>query len=142
MSFGMPDFAEILYKVRVTAPDVAKSEDPAKSVLRYGIDFAVLPQDVKLETSADGVRSGSIEVGIIAYDDEGKPLNAVGKKVPIRIQPDLFAKIQQGGFKLHEEIDLPKTSIFLLTGIYDLTAHRVGTLEIPLHVGAAPAISK
>ena len=27
--------------------------DPTKSVVRYGVDFAVSPQDVKLETSAN-----------------------------------------------------------------------------------------
>jgi len=143
MSFGMPDFAEILYKVRVTELEGAKSADPTKSVVRYSVDFAILPQDVKLRTNAEGVRTGSIEVGVIAYDHDGKALNAIGKKIPIGLQPDLFAKMQQqGGFQLHEEIDLPKTDVFLQTGIYDLTANHAGTLAIPVHVVAPPAASK
>lgn len=77
MSFGMPDFAEILYKVRVAALPSGSSADPTKSVVRYGVDFAVSPQDVKLETSAGGVRSGNIQVALIAYDYDGKALNAV-----------------------------------------------------------------
>src|SRR6516225_7568855 len=91
MSFGIPDIAEILYKVRVAELEGAKSADPTKSVVRYSVDFAILPQDVKLESNAEGVRTGTIEVGIIAYNYDGKALNAVGKKVPIRLQPDLFA---------------------------------------------------
>ena len=142
MSFGMPDVAEILYKVRVANLEGAKSAEPTKSVVRYSVDFAILPQDVKLESNAEGIRTGNIEIGIIAYNYEGKALNAVGKKIPIQLKPDLFAKMQQGGFQLHEEIELPKTDVFLQTGIYDLTTNHAGTLAIPVRVAAPPAASK
>jgi len=134
MSFGMPDFTEILYKVRVAALPSDSGVDPTGSVVRYAMDFAILPQDVKLETNVGGVRSGSIEVAVIAYNYDGKVLNTVSKKIPIRLQTDVFAALQRVGFQLHEEIDLPKADVFLQTGIYDLMAHHAGTLEIPLHV--------
>jgi VWFA-related protein len=140
MSFGMPDFAEILYKVRVAALQGGSSADPTKSALRYGVDFAVSPQDVKLETSAGGMRSGNIQVALIAYDNDGKVLKTVTRKV--RLQPDVFARLQQVGFQLHEEIDLPKGDVFLQTGIYDLAASHPGTLGIALRVGAIPAATK
>jgi VWFA-related protein len=142
MSFGMPDFAEILYKVRVAALQGGSSADPTKSVVRYGVDFAVSPQDVKLETSAGGVRSGNIQVALIAYDSDGKALKTVTRKVPLHLQPDVFATLQQLGFQLHEEIDLPKGDVFLQTGIYDLTASHAGTLGIPLHVIVVPAVTR
>jgi VWFA-related protein len=142
MSFGMPDFAEILFKVRVAPLQGGANADPKKSVVRYGVDFAVAPQDVKLETAAAGVRSGNIEVALIAYDYEGKVLNAVTRKIPIRLQPDVFAALQQVGFQLHEEIDLPKGDIYLQTGIYDLTASHAGSLGIPLRVVALPPSAK
>jgi VWFA-related protein len=142
MSFGMPEFAEILYKVHVAALQGGSNADPTKSLIRYGADFAVSPQDVKLETSAGGVRSGNIQVALIAFDNDGKALNAVTRKVPIHLQPDVFATLQQVGFQLHEEIDLPKGDIFLQTGIYDLMASHAGTLGIPLHVIAVPAATK
>ena len=139
ISFGMPDFAEILYKVRVAALPTDGSADSTKPVVRYGVDFAVSPQDVKLENGVGGVRSGSIEVALIAYDYDGRALNAVSKTIPIHLQPDVFAALQRAGLQLHEEIDLPKADIFLQTGIYDLMAHHAGTLQIPLHIVAAPA---
>ena len=142
MSFGMPDFAEILYKVRVAALEADSFTDPTKSVVRYGVDFAILPQDVKLEADVAGVRSGNLEVAVIAYNFDGKALTTVSKKIPIRLQPDVFAKMQRVGFQLHEEIDLPKTEVFLQTGIYDLTSNHGGTLQIPLHVVAAPPVPK
>jgi hypothetical protein len=103
------------------------------------VDFAVLPQDVRLETTADGVRSGSIEVAVIVCDEEGKALNAISKRIPIHLEPDVFAAMQRVGFQLHEEIDVPARDVYLQTGIYDLMAHHAGTLEIPLHVSAGQA---
>ena len=80
--------------------------------IRFGLDFAILPPDVKLETGADGVRSGALEVAVIAYDSEGKALNAVSKKIPKRLQADVLAKMQRVGFQLHEEIELPRQDVF------------------------------
>lgn len=138
----MPDFAEVLYKVRVVALQRSSSAEISKPVVRYGLDFAILPQDVKLDTNPDGVRTGALEVAVIAYDSNGKALNAISKKIPIRLQPDVLAKMQRVGFQLHEEIDVPEADVFLQTGIYDLTANHAGTLEIPLHVVAAPPLLK
>jgi VWFA-related protein len=134
VGFGMPDFPEILFKVRVAPLQSGANSDPTKSVVRYGVDFAVSPQDVKLETGADGMRSGNIEVALIAYDYDGKALNAVSRKIPIHLQPDVFAALQRVGFQLHEEIDLPRADLYLQTGIYDLAANHAGTLGIPLSV--------
>jgi VWFA-related protein len=142
MSFGMPDFAEVLYKVRVVTLQKSSNADASKSVVRYGLDFAILPQDVRLDTNPDGVCTGALEVAVIAYDSNGKALNAISKKIPIRLQPDVLAKMQRVGFQLHEEIDLPERDVFLQTGIYDLTANHAGTLEIPLHAIAAPPLPK
>jgi len=142
MSFGMPDLAEVLYKVRVAVLQSSSGADTSKSHVRYGLDFAILPQDVKLETDSDGTRSGALEVAVIAYGNDGKALNAISKRVPIRLQSDILAKMQRVGFQLHEEIDLPEADVFLQTGIYDLKANHAGTLEIPLHVVAAPQVLK
>lgn len=139
MSFGMPDFPEILYKVRVAALEGSSSADPTKSSVRYGVDFAISPQDVKVETSAEGVRSGSIEVAVIVYNNDGKVLNTVSKRIPIHLQAEVFAALQRVGFQLHEEIDLPQGDVFLQTGIYDLMAHHAGTLAIPVRVVAVRA---
>lgn len=137
VSFGMPDFAEILYKVRVAMLRESSNNNPSNSSVRYGVDFAISPQDVKLETSADGIRSGVIEVVLIGYDYDGKVLNVIKQKLPVHIRASVYQALQRVGFQLHEEIDLPKGDIYLETGIYDLMASHAGTLGIPLHVGDA-----
>ncbi len=133
VSFGMPDLAEILYKVRVAPLHEAKNAD-LKSSVRYDVDFAISAQDVKLERSAGGVRSGTIEVALIAYDYDGKVLNVINQKLPISIKPEVYPALQRVGLQLHEEIDLPRGDVYLQTGIYDLAVRHAGTLGIPLTV--------
>jgi hypothetical protein len=142
VGFGMPDFAQILYKVRVATLQDSGKADPKRTGVRYGVDFAIAPPDVKLETSAAGTRDGNIEVALMAYDYDGKLLNGVTRKIPIHLQPDVLAALQKVGFQLHEEIDLPSGDIYLQTGIYDLGASHAGTLGIPLHVNAVLAETK
>jgi VWFA-related protein len=142
VSFGMPDFAEILYKVRVAALHDHSIDNRASSSVRYGVDFAISPPDVKLEARADAVRSGMIEVVLIAYDYEGKALKIIKQKLPVHIRPDVYQSLQRVGLQLHEEIDLPKGDIYLETGIYDLMASHAGTLGIPLTVIGTDAPSK
>lgn len=142
VSFGMPDFAEILYKVRVAALHDQSTDNRANSSVRYGVDFAISPPDLKLKASADAVRSGMIEVVLIAYDYDGKALKIIKQKLPVHIRPDVYQSLQRVGLQLHEEIDLPKGDVYLETGIYDLMASHAGTLGIPLTVTGTDEPSK
>ena len=142
ISFGMPDFAEILYKVRVAPLHERSNDNRSNSSVRYGVDFAISPPDVKLEARADAVRSGMIEVLLIAYDYQGKALKIIKQKLPVHIRPDVYQSLLRVGLQLHEEIDLPKGDIYLETGIYDLMASHAGTLGIPLTVAGTDAPSK
>lgn len=126
-------------KVRVAALRESSNNNRANSSVRYGVDFAISPPDVKLETGADGLRSGMIEIALIAYDYEGKALKTIRQKLPVHIRPDAYQSLQRVGLQLHEEIDLPQGSIYFETGIYDLVARHAGTLGIPLNVGGVNA---
>ncbi len=54
----------------------------------------------------------------------------------INLTPEQYAKVSKEGIRAHAEIDLPKTDVYLETGIYDWGTGKAGTLEIPLRVGA------
>ena len=100
--------------------------------VRYTIDFAISPGDLRLEQSPDAARHGAIEVVLVAYNREGKPLNLVMSRHEIRVQAKDYATMQKGGLPLHEEIDVPTGEGFLRTGIYDLKSNYAGTLGVPL----------
>ncbi len=148
VGFGMPDFSQILYKVRVLplspqpatdAPVAGSNVDLKKPTTRYGVDFAISVDDLKLQLAPDGIRHGSFELILVAYDADGKPLNMVTQDSDVLLKPKVYASMQQVGLQLHKEIDVPPGEVFLRTGIYDRSASNAGTLGITIHSGAASA---
>jgi len=149
MGRNLPDYSQILYKIMVKPTDPQPSPDTPRigsntdmkgPFKRYGIDFAVSPSDLRLEPDADGARHGNIELMLVAYDKEGKPLNLVMSRSEIKISAKDFSRVQKGGLQIHKEIDVPQGYTFLRTGIYDLKSASVGTLGISLAaVAASPA---
>jgi VWFA-related protein len=151
MKRGLPDFSQIVYKIRVVpsssppAPEAARAGDNATlkgPVTRYGVDFAVSVEDLRLETTPDGLHTGNIEVVLVAYDRDGNALNLIVRKPEISLQPQTYAAAQMAGVQLHYDIDVPKDALTrddvrLRAGIYDLRSTNVGTLEIPLHAAIA-----
>jgi len=148
MGRNLPDYSQILYKIRVLPSDPQPPPDAARlgsntemkgPFTRYGVDFAISPQDLKLDPTEDGTHHGNIEIVLLAYDREGKPLNFVVTKGDVNLDPKLYASVQQVGLQIHKEIDVPHQYVFLRTGIYDLRSHTAGTLGIPLTETTVPA---
>jgi len=146
MNFGMPDFSEILYKVQVVLAKHQPSANEARAgsnpelkgpLERYSLDFAIAVQDLKLETGADGLRRGGMEVQVIAYDRNGKPLNLVRKKSDIVLPAKVYAELEGFGLQVHKEIDVPPGEVYLRTGVYDLNSSKAGTLGVALNRGSA-----
>lgn len=141
MGRNLPDYTQILYKILIqptkpqpppNAPRAGTNSDMKGPFTRYAVDFAVAPGDLYLEQSSDAVRRGNIEVMLVAYDPEGKPLNLVVTRNEIRIPANDYPNLQKGGLQIHREIDVPQGEAFLRTGIYDLKSNNAGTLGVPL----------
>jgi hypothetical protein len=110
------------------------------------VDFAVTVGDLALETTTGGLRTANVEVMLIVYDHEGKPLNAVTRRNELVLNPQSYAAAQAAGLQLHFEIDVPddvldKNEVYLHTGIYDVRASNAGTLEVPLHRATAVTVT-
>jgi len=141
MARNFPDLSQIVYKISVVpaktqpapdAPRAGANQDLKGPVTRYAVDFAVAVQDLKLDPTPDGGRHGNIEVMLIAYDRDGKPINMVITKGDLTLQPKIYASMIKLGLQMHKEIDVPQQPIYLRTGIYDLNSDSAGTLGIPL----------
>jgi len=142
MGRNLPDYSQILYKIKVIpanpqpapdAPRIGSNPDLKGPLTRYGVDFAISPHDLKLETTPDGGRHGNIEIVLLAYDREGKPLNFVVTRGDLKLDAKLYASVQQVGLQIHKEIDVPQQYVYLRTGIYDLRSSTAGTLGVPLN---------
>jgi VWFA-related protein len=146
MMRGMPESTQILYHVRVLPSRVAAVADTPVAgdnkdlhgpLTRYGADFEVPIDDLNFEITPDGVRHGNVELSLVAYDHEGKPLNWLFRSIRTSLKPELYASVQKTGARFHQEIDVPSIAVpngefYLRTGIFDTASDRAGTIEIPL----------
>jgi VWFA-related protein len=140
MGFGMPDFAQVLYKVRV-APVAAEATGSVKELKaptrRYGLDFAITPADLHLELGPDGIRRGNIEVMLVAYDADGGIANVFRKKSEIVLNPQMYAEVTRIGLQMHREIDVPENAAYLRTGLMDLDTGKLGSLTVDMRSNQA-----
>jgi hypothetical protein len=150
MAPGMPNFAQIIYLMSVLPlnpqPDAkaARAGDNAKfdgPFTRIGVDFAIHVKDLKLDATPDGIRHGNLEFTLIAYDHYGNPLNWMVRATDFTLSPERYAEFMKVGLQLHFDIDAPRSTAYLRTGIYDVASGKSGTLEVPLsaEVAAVPA---
>jgi hypothetical protein len=136
---GLPASTQILFQARVLpaspqpAPDAPRAGGNAKLTgqwTRYKVDLVINPATVALDLAADGTHNGKIEVALVAYDQAGKAANWTGETLGLTLNPASYAQVESAGIHVHLQIDLPQADLSLSTGVYDLTAHNAGTLEI------------
>jgi len=141
MDRGMPNFTELRYKMRVApadpqpAPDAAHAGDNAQlkaPATRYTVNFWLAPDGLSLIPGPDGVRRGTIEVALVAYNHDGKPLNWQARSIGLSIRPDQEEAVKASGIPFHFDLDAPPGDVHLRTGICDPSSSKTGTLEIPL----------
>ena len=145
MGFGLPDMAQIVYKLSIT-PSSAKSAGSSGNAVsnskgptsHYTLDYGVSLNQIKVDVQPDGSRRAQLEVKAVAYDDAGKPLNVAGQRGLLSIPPEGLQEAQESGVHFQEELDLPaNTDIHLRTGVYDLNSGNAGTLGVRVHTQAA-----
>lgn len=141
MDRGMPSFTELRYQMRVMPVDPQPAADADRAgdnsalkapFTRYGVDFTLATDGLALVPGADGVRRGKIEVALVAYSHDGRPLNWRFHFVGLIVRPDQYAMARMSGIPFHLEIDVPVGEVYLRTGIFDTSSSKAGTLEIPL----------
>ena len=149
LKFGLPDATQLIYGVRVApaaqqpAPNATRAGmNPALTgpVTRYALDFMIRWKDVDFNLRPDGTRRGKIQLGLLAYDRDGKAVNWEDGTQEMNVKPDTWTAIQKSGIPAHMEIDLPNEEIYLNTGVYDWGSNKAGTLEIPLSPSNAATV--
>ncbi|MGA2217442.1 MAG: VWA domain-containing protein [Terracidiphilus sp.] len=141
MDRGMPNFTELRYRLRIAPADPQPVSEAARAgdnsalktpTTRYTVNFWLAPDGLTLIPGQDGVKHGTIEVALVAYSQDGKPLNWQARSIGLSIRPEQEAAAQASGIPFHFEIDAPPGDVYLRTGICDSSSSKAGTLEIPL----------
>jgi VWFA-related protein len=147
MKFGMPDLAQIRFTVRVVpatpqpapgAPIAGGNAELKGPLTRYHAEFVISTEDVALEATPSRIRRGDIQVELIAYDRDGKPVNLMTEEGQISLPPDIYESFRKTGLPVRGDIDVPNGGIYLRVGVRDPASGNVGTLGIPLN-SPAPA---
>jgi hypothetical protein len=141
MDRGMPNFTELRYRENLAPARVQPAADAPRAgdnaalkapFTRYSVNFSLATDGLTLLPGADGVRRGTIEVALVAYSQEGTPLNWQVRIFGLAIRPDQNAIAQASGIPFHFDFDLPPGDVYLRTGIYQASTGKAGTLELPL----------
>jgi len=152
MKYGLPGATQILFAVRAlpalaqpTAHEklAGENRDLSGPLTRYALDYFIRWTDISLVPGPHNTHDGKVQLETLAWDQKtGKAVNWEGGTMETHLQPATYTEVQKSGLPAHMNIDLPKGDLILVTGVYDWTTGKAGTLEIPLHVEDRPANSQ
>jgi VWFA-related protein len=146
MRRGVPTSSQILFDVRVephtgevnppgTKPAGALNPKLQDKVLkRYDVQYIFPGRQIMFTDAANNTHHGALEFEVAAYDVDGNLLNSISQSIELPVSNDTYVKLQKTPFQFFQQLDLPPGDIFLRIGVHDITAARIGTLEIPLAV--------
>jgi VWFA-related protein len=139
---GLPASTQIVFSLHAT-PVTPQPDREAKMaganfrlsgpLTRYRVDFSIRPVDVNLLQTPEGRYTGKIQIALLAYDRDGKPINWTGGVMNMNLSEATYQAIQKPGIPAHFDIDLPNAELYLEAGVFDWTTRKAGTIEIPLH---------
>ncbi|MGC1421138.1 MAG: VWA domain-containing protein [Terracidiphilus sp.] len=141
MGHGLPNSAEIPYRLKVVPSTVQPGSGAGRAgqnaqltgkLMRYDVGFDLQASALSLLPDADGMRRKSLQVALVVYGQDFKPLNWETRNISLLINPAQWAVDQRADIRFHIEIDAPSGDVYLRTGVYDSSSSKVGTLEIPL----------
>jgi hypothetical protein len=145
MDHGTPDATGILYTMKVipaaTQPRTLEAGGAVPAgdngklsgvLTRYSVTFAIPPENLALDTSADGAHQGKVEATLLAYDRNGTPVNWLVRMVGVRVPRERYVQAQANGVGFHLDIDVPTSGVYLRSGLYDMESNKAGTMEIPI----------
>jgi VWFA-related protein len=141
MGRGMPNASELPYRLKVV-PSATQPEEGAASagengqltgkLIRYSVGFQLEANSLVMIPDADGARRKPLEVVLMVYSQDAKPLNWESRNIGILIKPEQWTRASAEGVSFHFEIDAPPGDVYLRTGVFDSSSSKAGTLEIPL----------
>jgi VWFA-related protein len=104
----------------------------------YGIDYAVNPSDMRFGVTQAGLYHAVLGFMVTAFNDDGRLLASMESTTTSDLKPTSYQEVMRGGFRLHQELDVPTEAVSLRLGVEDATSSRVGTMEIKLPVPVPP----
>jgi VWFA-related protein len=109
---------------------------------RYELDYAITPSQLHFDLTPDGFEHGAMNFMVASFDADGSVRTSIASHVKGDLKPDEYNDVMIGGFRLHEDVDIPVAAASLRMGVQDAITGRLGTIEIPLPVKAPPGVEQ
>jgi VWFA-related protein len=149
MGMGAPAPKDLIFLADVTpAAEVSKAKGDEKlpndnyletkyrkSAYRdYRIHYSVSARAIQLTPTPDSNYHAKLEFVAVVYDDEGQMVNSKRKQAPIELDDATYQRlIRNGRIGIDLSIAIPaKGNYFLRMGVHDVSANKVGALEVPV----------
>jgi VWFA-related protein len=143
MRLGAIPATQILFDLHVEpAPQLASapaSKTPHTKGPPYTALFTFDPTQITLTESPDGTRTANIELDLGAFDFYGNLVSARSQTFKLTVTPAQYAAFYRKPINLSLAIDLPHGQLTLHAGLFDTSAGKAGTLELPLTVARLKA---
>jgi VWFA-related protein len=153
MLFGSPEPSEIRFEANVrpsnantepaVAPDNEQNAEVKGPYRRYNVNYTVNRGDIQCPSAPEGARTCVLEFVTCVYGADGTVVNAQSNRVRATFQAAQYAAVPHDGLPYWQQISVPaKGEYFLRIGVHDVTADRVGALELPVSaVSLLPPLS-
>ncbi len=155
MQHGSPPSRQLQFSVRVVPVGGKKKVDRAKlagvlvpsktadppaqvEIQQYSIDYTFAGSELRFIPLPNADYRNVLMLMATSFDHEGEPLNDFSNIGTSDLPPDLYKKVIDGDFAVHQETDVPVEATWLRLGLQDQMNNHLGTVEIALPVPAAP----
>ncbi len=110
----------------------SKIEKKPEVLQGYLVTYGLLARQLDLMLGRDGMRRGSLEFAVMAFDDDGNTIDGVHTKIQDVIKPERYADMQAEGYQFLQRVALPTRAASMRIGVRDVTTGKIGSMELRL----------
>jgi VWFA-related protein len=130
LSLDSPASTALIFKAGVFPPSL----QTRNKVL---VSFAIDAQSLTFVRQPDGTQQATVECGVQAYSEKGKPVKSEIATFDAALRPESFKNVMQSGFQCQQLLDLPPASYVLRLGVIDDHTGLIGTTNAKITVPPA-----
>ena len=145
-----PPSSQIFFRARVLAAGDPEAKDlqpkpgPAGDfapklkppLRRTWVEYTADMRQVTADVDASGVHHSVIEFIVIAYGADGKMVNSTRRGFKLDMPQAVYDEVLKTGYSVSNELDLPDGDVWLRLAVHDVSADRLGSIEVPIKIAA------
>jgi VWFA-related protein len=99
---------------------------------QYLISYGLVARQLEMPVDDTGAHQGSLEFGLISYDEDGRKLSGLDTHIDDTIPAARYAKLLSDGYHVVQSVAVPVTASSICFAVRDIRGNRVGSLEVQL----------